>query len=57
VSANFTRAAYRHALAVGFDRAFLVAAAIALLMLVVANTMVRVSGTGAAERRIRSDNP
>jgi hypothetical protein len=34
-------AAYRHALAVGFDRAFLVAAAIALLMLVVAGTMIR----------------
>jgi heme/copper-type cytochrome/quinol oxidase subunit 2 len=36
------QAAYRHALAVGFDRAFLVAAAISLLMVVVAITMVRV---------------
>ena len=39
-----TKAAYRHALAVGFDRAFLVAAAISLLMLVVAITMVRRTG-------------
>jgi hypothetical protein len=35
-------AACRHALTVGFDRAFLVAAAIAVLMLVVAITMIRV---------------
>jgi EmrB/QacA subfamily drug resistance transporter len=41
--------AYRHALAAGFDRAFLVAAAIALLMLVVAVTMVR-----PAVRAVRS---
>ena len=34
-------AAYRHALAAGFDRAFLVAAAIALLTLVVAITTIR----------------
>jgi EmrB/QacA subfamily drug resistance transporter len=37
-----TQTAYRHALAVGFDRAFLVAAGIALLMVVVALVMVRV---------------
>ena len=37
-----TKAAYRHALAVGFDRAFLVAAAVTVLMLVTAITMIRV---------------
>ena len=36
------QAAYQHALAAGFDRAFLVAAGIALLMLVVAIAMIRV---------------
>jgi len=36
-----TRTTYQHALTAGFDRAFLVAAAIAVLMLVVAITMVR----------------
>jgi electron transfer flavoprotein alpha/beta subunit len=35
-------AAYRHALATGFDRAFLVAAAIAVLTLVVAITTIRI---------------
>jgi hypothetical protein len=34
-------AAYRHALAAGFDRAFLVAAAIAVLTVVVAITTIR----------------
>jgi hypothetical protein len=34
-------AAYQHALAAGFDRAFLVAAGISLLMLVAAVTMIR----------------
>jgi len=52
-----TQTAYRHALAVGFDRAFLVAAGIALLMVVVALIMVRVRGTGEAEARLRSDIP
>jgi hypothetical protein len=37
-----------HALSVGFDRAFLVAAAISLLMLVVAVAMIRVSGSDLA---------
>ena len=36
------RAAYQHALAAGFDRAFLVAAGITLLMLVTAVAMIRV---------------
>jgi hypothetical protein len=36
------QAAYQHALAAGFDRAFLVAAAIALLMPVVAIAVIRV---------------
>jgi hypothetical protein len=45
-----------HALAAGFDRAFLVAAAISLLMLVVAVTMIRVrradlAGPSGAEVR------
>jgi EmrB/QacA subfamily drug resistance transporter len=35
-------AAYRHALAVGFDRAFLVGAGIAVLILLVAVTMIRI---------------
>jgi hypothetical protein len=33
--------AYRHALAVGFDRAFLVAAALAALILLVTAVMIR----------------
>jgi EmrB/QacA subfamily drug resistance transporter len=41
-AAAWRAVAYRHALTVGFDRAFLVAAAIAVLMLVVAITMIRV---------------
>jgi hypothetical protein len=36
------RAAYQHALAVGFDRAFLVASGIALLILVIAIAAIRV---------------
>jgi hypothetical protein len=42
VSAAWQAAAYRHALAVGFDRAFVVGAAIAVLILVVAITAIRV---------------
>jgi hypothetical protein len=42
VTAAWHAAAYRHALAVGFDRAFLVAAAIAVLILVVGATVIRV---------------
>jgi EmrB/QacA subfamily drug resistance transporter len=42
VSAAWQAAAYRHALAVGFDRAFLVAAAIAVLILVVAVAAIRI---------------
>jgi len=41
-------AAYRHALAVGFDRAFLVAAAIAVLILVVATVSIRRRNTDQA---------
>jgi electron transfer flavoprotein alpha/beta subunit len=36
------RAAYQHALAVGFDRAFLVAAGIAVLLLVTAIAAIRI---------------
>jgi len=42
MSAAVRRAAYQHALAAGFDRAFLVAAAIAAGILVVAIAMIRV---------------
>jgi EmrB/QacA subfamily drug resistance transporter len=42
VPAATWHAAYQHALAAGFDRAFLVAAAIAVLILVVAITAIRV---------------
>jgi len=41
-SAARWHAAYQHALAAGFDRAFLVAAALALLMLVVSLAVIRV---------------
>jgi hypothetical protein len=42
MTAAARHAAYQHALAVGFDRAFLVSAAIAVLILVVAITTIRV---------------
>jgi len=42
MSAAAQAAAYRHALAAGFDRAFLVAAAIAVLILVVAVAAIRI---------------
>jgi hypothetical protein len=42
ISAVARHAAYQHALAAGFDRAFLVAAAIAAGILVVAITVIRV---------------
>jgi hypothetical protein len=42
MSAAARHAAYQHALASGFDRAFLVAAAIAVLILVVSITVIRV---------------
>ena len=41
-SAAWRAAAYQHALAAGFDRAFLVAAGISLLLLVTAVTMIRI---------------
>ena len=40
-SGAVSAAVYRHALAAGFDRAFLVAAAISVLILVVSTTMIR----------------
>ncbi len=42
VSAAWQAAAYRHALALGFDRAFLVSATIAVLILVVAIAAIRI---------------
>jgi EmrB/QacA subfamily drug resistance transporter len=50
VSAASQAAAYRHALAAGFDRAFLVAAAIALLILLVGTTVIRVRRADLADR-------
>jgi EmrB/QacA subfamily drug resistance transporter len=44
-----TAAIYQHALATGFDRAFLVAAGIMVLMLVAAVTIIRGSGRRAAD--------
>jgi EmrB/QacA subfamily drug resistance transporter len=44
-----TTAAYSHALATGFDRAFLVAAGITVAMLVAAATLVRTSGGRPAD--------
>ena len=43
-------AAYRHALAAGFDRAFLVGAGIAVLMLVIAITTIRIRRADLASR-------
>ena len=45
-TAALRAAAYRHALAVGFDRAFLVAAGIALLVLVVPIAVIRIRRAG-----------
>jgi hypothetical protein len=39
---GFVSAAYRHALVVGFDRAFLVGAGIGVLILLVSVTMIRI---------------
>jgi EmrB/QacA subfamily drug resistance transporter len=44
--AAYQQAVYRHSLAVGFDRAFLVAAGIALLILVVTVTTIRIRRAG-----------
>jgi hypothetical protein len=41
-------ATYRHALATGFDRAFLIAAAVALTIAILAVTLIRVRATGPA---------
>ena len=49
-SGAVSAAAYRQALAAGFDRAFLVAAAISVLILVVSITMIRVRRAGLAGR-------
>ena len=49
VAAATWQAAYQHALAAGFDRAFLVAAAIAVLILVVAITSIRLRRADLAD--------
>jgi hypothetical protein len=41
-------ATYRHALATGFDRAFLAAAGVALTIAILAVVLIRVRATGAA---------
>jgi hypothetical protein len=51
VSAAASRAAHQHALVAGFDRAFLVSAAIAALILVVAITAIRIPRTDQRERK------
>jgi EmrB/QacA subfamily drug resistance transporter len=50
VSTAASHAAYQHALVAGFDRAFLVAAAIAVIILVVAITAIRVRRADLAGR-------
>jgi len=50
VSAAASHAAYQHALVAGFDRAFLVAAAIAVIILVVAITAIRIRRADLAGR-------
>jgi EmrB/QacA subfamily drug resistance transporter len=45
---DHAKAAYQHALVAGFDRAFLVAAGIAVLMLAVAITMIRQNESGSS---------
>jgi hypothetical protein len=49
-------ATYRHALATGFDRAFLVAAGVALAIAILAVTLIRVRATGPAGQ-VRPDAP
>jgi EmrB/QacA subfamily drug resistance transporter len=50
VTAAASHAAYQHALATGFDRAFLVGAAIAVLIIVVAGTTIRIRRADLAGR-------
>ena len=50
-------ATYRHALATGFDRAFLVAAGVALTILILAVVLIRVRATGAADQAPPAASP
>ena len=50
LTASWQAAAYRHALAVGFDRAFLVGAAISVLILVTVIAIIRVRRADLAGR-------
>jgi hypothetical protein len=50
-------ATFRHALATGFDRAFLAAAVVALAILVLAVVMIRVRATGAAGQAPSAASP
>jgi hypothetical protein len=50
IQAGGAAATYRHALATGFDRAFLVAAGVALTIAILAVVLIRVRATGAADQ-------
>jgi hypothetical protein len=50
-------ATYRHALATGFDRAFLAAAAVALAIAILAVVLIRVRATGAADQALPAASP
>ena len=50
-------ATYRHALATGFGRAFLVAAGVALAISILAVVLIRVRATGAADQALPAASP
>jgi hypothetical protein len=50
-------ATVRHALATGFDRAFLVAAGVALAILILAVVLIRARATGAADQALPVASP
>jgi hypothetical protein len=50
-------ATYRHALATGFDRAFLVAAGVALAIAILAVVLIQVRATGPAEQALPATSP
>jgi EmrB/QacA subfamily drug resistance transporter len=57
IRADGAAATFRHALAAGFDRAFLVAAGVALAILILAVVLIRVRATGAADRALPVASP
>ena len=50
-------ATFRHALATGFDRAFLVAAGVALAIRILAVALIRVRATGTADQALPAASP